>query len=321
MDNPLVSIILCTYNRAAMLKETMPSILAQQYKPVEIMVVDDGSTDNTQEVIAAYGNRVRYYRQDNKGLAAARTVACQLAKGEYIAFQDDDDMMPPDRISKLYEALCLHPDAVLAVGDWELLNAEGVQTGQRVTFDIRGKNGGPLLIQDGYKTVMWPLITPLPNATLFRKADGERVGWLDSRFVRSSDTDFFARLGQLGNIVYLPQVVAYYRTGHARMWSDNVSNSIVCEYSSFLLYEKHLTSLKNEQKELRSRLQDRLLSTLMRLASLHRINQEKPDSIYMDYLKRGLALLGIKERIRYRWYVDIRLRLKYLIGRQQSNTG
>ena len=313
--NPLVTIVLCTYNRAELLKEAMPSILAQQYEPVEIIVFDDGSTDNTKEVAASYGDRVTYYRQENKGLAAARTVACGLAKGEYFAFQDDDDIMPADRISKLYEALCKYPKAVLATGDWEMLNAEGVHTGERVTFDIEGKNGRPLFIEDGYKTVMWPLITPLPNATLFRKADGERIGWLDTRFTRSSDTDFFARLGQLGGIVYVPQVVAYYRSGHARMWSDDVKNGMICEYSSLLLYEKHLKSLVQGRLELKKRLQDRLLSTLKRLAFLDNLNTDEPDLLYADYRRRGLSLLGIKERLRYNWYVDVRLPLKSLIKR------
>jgi len=316
MSNPLVSIVICTYNRAELLREAMPSILEQDYRPVEILVVDDGSTDNTREVVAGYGDRVRYYRQENKGLAAARTIACkQLACGEYIAFQDDDDIMPAHRITCLYEALRRHPDAVLAVGDWEMLNAEGRKTGERISFDIKGKNGKPLLMEDGYKTVMWPLITPLPNATLFRKSDGDRVGWLDTRFSRSSDTDFFGRLGKLGPVVYVPQVVAYYRSGHARMWSDDTGNSLVCEYSGFLLYEKHLKSLRIDQDEMRKRLQSRMLHTLKSLAFLSSYCEKVPEIISRDYLCRGLSLLGMKERLAYNWYNYIRLPLRRLIKR------
>lgn len=314
MSNPLVSIVICTYNRADMLKEAMPAILAQHYEPVEIIIVDDGSTDHTREVAAGYGDRIRYYRQANKGLAAARTLACQrLARGEYIAFQDDDDEMPPDRIGCLYEALREHPRAVLAAGDWELLDAEGRQTGKRITFDVKGKNGKPLLMEDGYKTILWPVISPLPNATLFRKADGDRVGWLDTRFSRSSDTDFFARLGQLGPIVYVPQVVAYYRTGHARMWSDDAGNSLVCEYNSFMLYEKHLKSLVKGQRELRNKLRSRMLSTLNRLAFLRDNYDKVPAPVNGDYVRRGLALLGIKERLLYKWYVKVKLPLRRVV--------
>jgi len=95
----------------------MASVFAQEYEPVEIVVVDDGSTDGTPALMAGYGERVRYYWQENKGVSATRTTACQLARGEYIAFQDDDDLMPPDRIVALYDAIRQFPSAVFAVGD------------------------------------------------------------------------------------------------------------------------------------------------------------------------------------------------------------
>jgi glycosyltransferase involved in cell wall biosynthesis len=140
MDNPLISIVVCTCNRAEMLKQTMETVFAQQYRPVEILIVDDGSTDNTKELMESCGDRVRYYRQENKGIAATRTTACKLAIGEYIAFQDDD-LMSADRILNLYETLCKYPEAGFAVGNWAYIDAEGNLTAKKSKFNI----------QDGYK--------------------------------------------------------------------------------------------------------------------------------------------------------------------------
>jgi glycosyltransferase involved in cell wall biosynthesis len=109
----------------------METVFAQRYKPVEIVVLDDGSTDHTQELMKSYGDRVRYFWQENQGIAATRTAACRLAKGEFIAFQDDDDLMPPDRIVHLYEGLCQYPSAVFATGDYALIDPEGNLTGKR----------------------------------------------------------------------------------------------------------------------------------------------------------------------------------------------
>jgi len=314
MSNPLVSIVTCTYNRAEMLKEAMSSILEQQYEPVERLVIDDGSSDNTNEVIAAYGDRIRYYRHDNKGLVATMNVACQqFARGEYIAFQDDDDLMPPDRITWLYEAMCRYPQAVLAVGEAEMIDAKGNRTGERITLQIKGKNNEPVLIEDGYKAILWPLITPATGATLFRKADGERIGWFDERFPRCCDTDFFARLGQLGPIVYVPRVVSYYRRGHTSRWSNNVVNSLLCEYGNLMLFEKHLRSIRSEQKEIRKRLQNRLFHTLRGLAFLARDRDKMPEMISEGHVKKGIALLGIKERLAYKWYVNIKLPVRKVI--------
>ena len=108
----------------------MESVFAQQYQPIEIVVVDDGSTDNTPELMACYHGKIRYYWQENQGVAVARMTGCSLARGDYIAFQDDDDLMPADRIIRLYDALTQYPSAVLAVGDWEEIDKDGNLTGQ-----------------------------------------------------------------------------------------------------------------------------------------------------------------------------------------------
>ncbi len=314
-SDPLISIIVCTYNRADMLKEAMRSIFAQEYRPVEILLFDDGSTDNTPEVAAGYGERVRYYRQENKGIGAARTAACQLAQGEYISFQDDDDLMPPDRISCLYEALQQHPRAVFAAGDLAYIDGEGKLTGKKSTFKIAAKDNKPLLIEDGYKAVLWPLITPVPHTTLFRKTDGERIGWVDEQFRKLEDIDFFARLGQLGPVVYVPKVVSYHRIGHAQLTTDYIKKggSLDWAYSWFLLLEKHLKSLDNAHREMKKRLQDRMLYTLKHIAFLTRHGDKVPEMTDGDHIKRGLSLLGLRERFLYSFYAYFRLPLRVLI--------
>ncbi len=200
MNKPLISIVVCCYNRRHLLGQTMESIFAQDYKPVEILVVDDGSTDNTHELIESYGDKVRYYHHVNKGIAATRTIACELAKGEYIAFQDDDDLMPPNRITKLYEALSQYPTAVLVLGDCAYIDKNGNLTGEKSHFnicdEIKDLIDKPLLIEDGYNAIMWPKVSPLPHTTLFRKADANKIGGFDTRFYACSDSDFFARLGK-----------------------------------------------------------------------------------------------------------------------------
>lgn len=294
--------------------QTMKSVFAQEYKPVEIVVLDDGSTDNTPELMASYGDRVRYYRQKNQGVASARTAACRLAKGEYIAFQDDDDLMPPKRIILLYEALCQYPNASFTMGDWACIDSEGNLTGKRSNFKSKlgVENEETFLIEDGYKAVLWPLVSPVPHTTLFRRVEGERIGWFDTRFFHScEDTDFFARCGQLGPIVYVPEVVSFYRQATASLCSNN--NSLFVEYSKLLLFEKHLKTLAAERKDLQKQLKFRLLSALNRIEFLKSKSKDEHASIREEYVKKGLAQLDIKGRLSYIFYKSIKLPIRNML--------
>ena len=95
---PKVSVVIPTYNRAHLICETIDSILAQTYKDYEIIVVDDGSTDNTQEVLKRYGDKVRYFYQQNQGQASAWNFAVRQSSGEYIALLDSDDLWLPQKL-------------------------------------------------------------------------------------------------------------------------------------------------------------------------------------------------------------------------------
>lgn len=316
MNNPLVSIIICTHNRAGMIRETIESVSMQHYDPVEIIIIDDGSTDNTMEILAAYKGKIRFYRQENRGFSAALNAGCKkMARGEYIAINDDDDLMLPDRISVLYSALRSFPRAVLAVGDAEMMDARGNRTGNGINSDIEFKQDGPVLMEDGYKAIFWPLIRPTTCATLFKRSDGERAGWFDEGFRRSTDTDFFGRLAKLGPVVYVPTVVACFRRGHESMWSNNIKNNILCEYNNFKLYEKHLGLLDGEKGLMRERLRERMLGTMKAIAFLeHSAGEGRLQANNEGVnIKKGLSLLGMKKRLAYEWYVKIRLPLRNII--------
>src|ERR1700712_934622 len=93
-----VSVLIPTYNRADLIASTIDSILAQTRLPHEIIVVDDGSTDNTKEVVAAYGSKVKYHFAANSGSPRARNIAASFATGDYYAFCDSDDLWREDKL-------------------------------------------------------------------------------------------------------------------------------------------------------------------------------------------------------------------------------
>ena len=107
---PSISVVIATYNRASLLPETLDAVLAQRFRDFELIVVDDGSTDETQQVLKPYGDRVRYFYQENSGPSAARNLGVRHARGEWIAIQDSDDLFAPDHLESLFAFAEKNPD-------------------------------------------------------------------------------------------------------------------------------------------------------------------------------------------------------------------
>lgn len=122
---PLVSAIIPTFNRAAYVALAIDSALAQTWPNVEVVVCDDGSTDNTTEVLAQYGNRIRVVSQTNQGLSAARNTAIKASSGEFLALLDDDDEWLPERLAIQMPLMLDNPDAGLVGGGAVLIDAAG----------------------------------------------------------------------------------------------------------------------------------------------------------------------------------------------------
>lgn len=131
----LVSVLLPTYNRAYIVEQAIDSVLRQTYPEIELIVVDDGSTDGTralvERVIAQHGSRVRYIHQPNGGLAAARNAGLAAARGEFIAFQDSDDAWLPWKLSAQVALMRRLPDLAVTWTDMRAVDARGVEVSPR----------------------------------------------------------------------------------------------------------------------------------------------------------------------------------------------
>jgi Glycosyl transferase family 2 len=122
---PDVSVVVCAYNYERWLSAALDSALAQNHPSFEVIVVDDGSTDGTPDVIASYGDRIRAVRRPNGGLNAATTTGMRMARGRYLTFLDADDFWPQGRLRVLADALDAHPEAGLVYGDMDMRGPDG----------------------------------------------------------------------------------------------------------------------------------------------------------------------------------------------------
>lgn len=124
-NDPTISVVIPTHNRAHLIGQAIDSVLAQTYKDYEIIVVDDGSTDNTRELLSEYWDSISYIYQENQGASAARNTGIKVAKGNYISFLDSDDWYLPNRIEKHVEILEQFNDISIVYSNFSQADANG----------------------------------------------------------------------------------------------------------------------------------------------------------------------------------------------------
>ena len=203
-----VSVIIPAYNGDRYIAEAIDSALEQTYKgEYEIIVVDDGSTDNTSQVIEQYGERVNYLSQKNQGVAASRNLGLAAARGKYIAFLDQDDIFLPHKLSSQVALLDRDPDLGIVNSGWQIINELGVassavQPWQHIP-DLSCAN-----------LVIWKPV--FLGAMLFRRSWLERARGFNTALEQTPDVDLVMRLAMMGcTAAWVEEITVKYRQHEA----------------------------------------------------------------------------------------------------------
>jgi hypothetical protein len=195
----LVSVITPTYNRESFLPETIESVRSQDYEQIEHIVVDDGSTDGTSEVLARYPS-LTVIRQPNSGEPAAVNAGLARARGEILVIVNSDDPLRPNAIRRAVETFSEHPDALLAYPDWD-------------ETDAAGRTIRTMKLKDGFtfENLLRAYSIPLGPATFFRAEAIRRLGprRLDRKY--TGDLDLWMRIAAVGPLVHIPAVLGTHR--------------------------------------------------------------------------------------------------------------
>jgi glycosyltransferase involved in cell wall biosynthesis len=201
---PLVSVLLPVYNGAGLLAGGIDSILSQSYRNIELIIINDGSSDSSSQIISQYQDpRIRAYHQENQGLAATLNRAIHLAKGEYLARQDQDDLSLPQRLEKQVRFLDAHPNCGM-VGGWAEIWVDNVKSERIHRHPTESSDLKFDLLFDN------PFVH---SSVMLRKTVFDTVGLYSTDKSRQPPEDYelWSRVARLFEVANIPEVVLVYR--------------------------------------------------------------------------------------------------------------
>jgi glycosyltransferase involved in cell wall biosynthesis len=204
MSTPTVSAIITTYNRANWLSETICAVMNQSLAPDEIIVVDDGSDDDTQDVIKNYASDIKYIYQDNYGISSARNRGLQATRGEYIAYCDSDDLWCKDKLKHQVDHLNTHPDCFINYTDeiW-------IRNGVRVNPKKRHRK----VLGDIYRPSL-DLCLISPSSAIIARKLFEDIGGFDEALPTCEDYDLWLRIARSHQVCLVDKKLIKKRGGH-----------------------------------------------------------------------------------------------------------
>jgi glycosyltransferase involved in cell wall biosynthesis len=210
---PMVSVVVTAYNVRPFIAETLRSVISQPYSNFEVIVIDDGSTDGTAEILESWSSepRVRIIRQANKGSSSARNAGARAAKGEFLAFIDGDDLATPQRLQSSIAALREYPDSALSYGRIDLIDETGHTLSRRRSSRYRsGWIAGELRYRN---------FIPFSAITV-RQCAFEQIGGFDESIRSSEDWEFLWRLATKFEVRFVDECLILYRVRAASKTMD-----------------------------------------------------------------------------------------------------
>ena len=248
---PLVSIVIPAYNAAPYIAETLESALAQTHARREIIVIDDGSTDDTEIRVAPYLSRIRYRRQANAGTAAARNTGLRMATGDYIAFLDADDIWQTEKLEIQLRMAARHPESCMIVCD-------GVDFGEGIVASERLLRG-PLasrLDQEPSGTLTGRFYSDLiqrnaitcPAQTLIPRAVADRVGPVLEKIPPCEDWEYNLRIAHEGPITFHRDPLVRYRRIQTSVSGPSNRRSFAYTLSGIFVLRRHMLLCSTDER-------------------------------------------------------------------------
>lgn len=236
----MASLVIAAYNCERTIRAAVQSCLAQDYSPLEVIVVDDGSTDSTPDILAGFGDRVRVVRQVNSGLAAARNAGILASSGEYVALMDGDDVCRQERLRVQVEVLERFPDVAVCGSSFSAFDDAGAVSashGSRYYSQLRdqaiesiyplhGAVGGPQPTTvhrgDVHEALLFGNFIH-PPTVMFRRRAYDAAGRFDEGLRYTADWEWLVRVAKVGRAAHVDRVLLDYRLSSTQMSSSAVN--------------------------------------------------------------------------------------------------
>jgi len=307
---PLISVVIPAYNCQNYIVSALDSIFEQSYTNIEVIIVNDGSTDNTLQVLNNYRNPVTIINQDNSGSAVARSLGMKKSSGKYIAFLDADDLWLADKLKEQVEFLENHKDYGLVFSNWVTWKPN--DKGEFVSTEI-SLNKSDIIVKKPYSgwiysdllmdCIVWT------SCVLMRHSIYEQVGNFNTNLRRGQDYDYWLRVSKITQIHKLDRIYAVYR-----QHNESISNKVNSVNYEYIVIKSAIDNLGESSKNKKHVLQ--------------RLSDLCFDFSYQHYHNGSLkvALDSILKSIRYNpfkikaWVYLILIASKYLYSSLFKNT-
>jgi glycosyltransferase involved in cell wall biosynthesis len=227
MPDARITALIPTYNSDRYICDTVESVLAQTYPVHEVIVVDDGSTDRTQEVLARYGDRIRYIRQRNAGPPVARNTGLAIATGDWIALLDSDDLWVPKKLERQMDYVRQRPLCGLVYTDMKTFDETGIiEESVKISRNLHLPSGA--IFREMFAETLFQT-----SAVLIRKSCLDTVGGFDTDLRMGDDYELFLRISRHYELGYVDEPLVLYRqhaTQGTRTWGKQLQQGVPWEF-------------------------------------------------------------------------------------------